>query len=42
MAYEFFGALIAAAVYELINNEKDNVNEVIENLTSYVLYGISG
>jgi AcrR family transcriptional regulator len=42
MAYEFFGSLIAAAVYELINNEKDNVNEVIENLTSYILYGISG
>ncbi|QGU93765.1 TetR family transcriptional regulator [Clostridium bovifaecis] len=41
MAYAFFGALTSTAVYELINNDNINVDDVIDNLTDYLLYGMS-
>lgn len=40
MAYTFFGTLCSAAVYELINKDKNNIDEVIENLISYIFKGI--
>ena len=40
IAYTFFGALCSAAVYELINKDIDNIDEVVDNLTLYLLKGI--
>lgn len=40
MAYTFFGSLISAAVYEISNLDKINLDEVIENLTEITLKGI--
>ncbi|MCM8711580.1 TetR/AcrR family transcriptional regulator [Clostridium sp. SYSU_GA19001] len=39
-SYAFFGTLCSAAVYELINNDLNNVDDVIESLMEYVLKGI--
>ncbi|WP_055665446.1 TetR/AcrR family transcriptional regulator [Desnuesiella massiliensis] len=41
MAYTLFGTLCSAAVYELINSENTDVDQLIDNLMSYVLNGIS-
>lgn len=40
MAYTLFGTICSAAVYELINEDKKNLDEMIDNLLSYVLNGI--
>lgn len=40
MSYTFFGTVVAAAVYELINEDKINLEEIEKNLTSYILKGI--
>ncbi|SHK48162.1 transcriptional regulator, TetR family [Clostridium cavendishii DSM 21758] len=40
MAYTFFGSLISAAVYEVSNMEKMNLDEVIDNVTNIALNGI--
>ena len=40
MAYTFFGTLCSAAVYELINKDNTDVENVIENLMQYILTGI--
>lgn len=40
MAYIFFGLLCSAAVYELINKDKSNIDEVSESLMMYILHGI--
>lgn len=41
MAYTFFGTLCSAAVYELLNQEETNIEDVIDNLLQYILQGIS-
>ena len=40
MSYTFFGTLLAAAVYELINEDKSNPEEIEKNLTGFILKGI--
>lgn len=40
MAYMFFGALCSSAVYELINKDNSNIDEVAESLMEYILHGI--
>lgn len=40
MAYSFFGALCSAAVYELINEEKNNGEKVINDLMNYIMNGV--
>lgn len=40
MAYTFFGNLCATAVYELLNEDKTNLNDIIESSTQYILKGI--
>ncbi|KAJ50812.1 AcrR family transcriptional regulator [Clostridium tetanomorphum] len=40
MAYSMFGMLCSAAVYELINENHYNIDEVVENLMNYILKGI--
>lgn len=40
MAYTFIGSLFATAVYELLNKEKANSEEVIDNLVQYILNGV--
>lgn len=40
MAYTIFGMLCSAAVYELINEDKNNIDEVVDNLMNYILRGI--
>jgi AcrR family transcriptional regulator len=40
MAYTFLGTLCSAAVYELINKENTDVENIIENLMQYILTGI--
>lgn len=40
MSYTFFGTLCSAAVYELINGDKSDVDEVIEKLMFYIFHGI--
>ncbi|GAA0726999.1 TetR/AcrR family transcriptional regulator [Clostridium malenominatum] len=40
MAYTIFGMLCSTAVYELINSDKNNVDEVVDNLMNYILTGI--
>ncbi|WP_026883085.1 TetR/AcrR family transcriptional regulator [Clostridium akagii] len=41
MAYTFFGTMCSAAVFELINGENSDVDEVIEKVMSYILHGLS-
>jgi AcrR family transcriptional regulator len=40
MAYTFFGLLCSAGIYELLNSEESNIDEVIDNLVMYILKGI--
>lgn len=40
MAYIFFGLLCSTAVYELINKDKTNIDELSQNLIMYILHGI--
>jgi len=40
MAYTFFGALCSAAVYELINKDKNNIDDISESLMQNILHGI--
>lgn len=40
MAYTFFGTLFSAAVYELINEGKGDLEYVIDTLIGYILKGI--
>ncbi len=40
MAYTLFGILCSATVYELINEDKKNLDELTDNLTQYILNGI--
>lgn len=39
MAYTFFGVLCSAGIYELLNSEESNIEEVIDNLVMYILKG---
>lgn len=40
MAYTFFGALCSTAVYELLNKDEENTDEVLEKLSHCILKGI--
>lgn len=40
MAYTLFGTMCSAAVYELLNEDDTNVNNIIDNLIQYILKGI--
>lgn len=40
MAYTFFGSLTSAAIYEVVNVNKIDLEEVIENLTYITLKGL--
>lgn len=40
MSYTFFGLLCSGAVYDLIYNGKENMENLTNNLTKYVLNGI--
>jgi AcrR family transcriptional regulator len=40
MAYMFFGALCSSAIYEIINKDNADVDEVMDSLMQYILYGI--
>lgn len=40
MAYTIFGTLCSASVYELLNKEDLDVDEIIENLMQYILKGV--
>lgn len=40
MAYTFLGVLCSAGIYELLNTQETNVDEVIDNLVVYILKGI--
>lgn len=40
MAYEFFGTLCSAAIYESINIEKINLEDIIENTIKFTLRGL--
>lgn len=40
MAYTLFGMLCSATVYELINEDKKNLDQLIDNLIQYILNGI--
>lgn len=40
MAYTIFGSLCSTAIYDLINEDGININDVFENLTEYILSGI--
>lgn len=40
MAYNFIGTICASAIYELINEDRTDVNEVIDNLVQYILRGV--
>ena len=35
-----FGLLCSTAVYELINKDRNNIDELSENLLMYILHGI--
>lgn len=41
MAYTFFGALCSNTVYEIINEDTVNIDEIIDNLTNYLLKGMT-
>jgi AcrR family transcriptional regulator len=40
-AYTFFGALCSSTVYEIINEDTVNIDEIIDNLTNYLLKGMT-
>lgn len=40
MAYTIFGSLCSTAIYELINEENIDMNDIFEDLTEYILRGI--
>lgn len=40
MAYMLFGTLCSSAVYEVINSDNTDIDELIDSLMSYVLTGI--
>lgn len=40
MAYNFIGTICASAIYELINEDRTDANEVIDNLVQYILRGV--
>ena len=40
MAYTLFGTICSAAVYELINEDKKSIDELIDCLLKYILSGI--
>jgi len=40
MAYTFFGTLCSAAVYEIVNKDNLDVENVIDNLMQYIVIGI--
>ena len=40
IAYTFFGALCSAAIYELINEQKDNIDDISDSLIQNILHGI--
>lgn len=42
LAYSLFGTLCSASVYELLNKDELDIEEVIENLMQYILYGMNG
>lgn len=41
MAYTFFGGLCSTIVYEIINEDRVNIDEIIDNLTNYLLKGMT-
>lgn len=40
VAYAFLGTLCSVSLYEVLNEEDDNINNSIENLMNYILNGI--
>lgn len=40
MTYNFLGTICATAMYELLNENCSNINELIDSLTTYILNGI--
>lgn len=40
MAYSFFGVLCSAAIYELLNKDMQNIDELVDSLMKYILHGI--
>lgn len=40
MSYMFFGTLCSAAVYELINSDDPDIDQLIDSFMEYVLHGI--
>ncbi|MBL4933632.1 TetR/AcrR family transcriptional regulator [Clostridium paridis] len=40
IAYTFFGSLVSAAIYELVNQDKE-IDEVVNNLIEYTFHGLS-
>jgi AcrR family transcriptional regulator len=40
IAYTFFGTLCSTAVYQLLHEDKKNLNELIESLAEYTLKGM--
>ncbi|MEY8001520.1 TetR/AcrR family transcriptional regulator [Clostridium sp. Mt-5] len=40
LAYTLFGTVCSVAVYELMNEDKKDLDDMIENLMSYILNGI--
>ncbi len=41
LSYCFIGVLFSSALYEIINNDNYNHDEVVEKFMNYVIYGIS-
>ena len=41
IAYTIFGTICSASIYELINHNEADVDDVIDNLMNYILNGIS-
>lgn len=40
IAYTFFGSLVSAAIYELVNQDKE-IDEVVNDLIEYTFHGLS-
>lgn len=40
MAYNFFGSICSMAMYELLNQDRDDADKLIDTLTQYMLRGI--